>query len=137
MKTQEDVKAFLEDWQNAWSRQDIEAILAFFAEAFQFEDIPIGLHAANRAEMRQVLETTFQGVPNFKMDILAYQTGDGFVVTKWVQSGNMTVQGYGLDLNDHAYEVITTSIIELSAAGLITSVSDNWNAGVFHQPSNG
>lgn len=132
MKTREEVKAFLDAWQDAWSSQDIEGVLSLLAEEFRFEDIPIGLHAANKAEMREVLETTFEGVPNFKMDILDHKIGDGFVVTKWTQSGNMTVQGYGLDLNDHAYEVVTTSIIGLSAAGLITSVSDNWNAGVFY-----
>ncbi len=135
MKTQEDIKGFLDAWQDAWSTQDIDGVLSFFAETFRFEDIPIGLHAANKAEMREVLETTFEGVPNFKIDILEYKIGDGFVVTKWTQSGNMTVQGYGLDLNDHAYEVVTTSIIGLSVAGLITSVSDNWNAGVFYQQS--
>ena len=82
--------------------------------------------------MREVLETIFEGVPNFKMDILEHQIGDGFVVTTWTQSGNMTVKGYGLDLKDRAYEVVTTSIIGLSAEGLITSVSDNWNVGVFY-----
>ena len=135
MKTQDDIIAFLDSWKDAWSSQDIEGVLSFFAEEFRFEDIPIGLQAANKAEMREVLDTTFEGVPNFKMDILEYQIGEGFVVTKWTQSGNMTVQGYGLDLNDHPYEVITTSIIGLSGAGLITSVSDNWNAGVFNQQS--
>lgn len=133
MKNPHEIIGFLEAWQAAWSRQDIDSVLAFFDDTFQFEDIPIGLHATNKAEMRAVLETTFAGVPNFKMDIFEHQVGVGFIVTKWTQSGNMTVQGYGLDLKDHAYEVVTTSIIDLSEEGSITAVSDNWNTGVFYQ----
>ena len=133
MQTPGEINAFLEGWQNAWSRQDVDGVLSFFADDFQFEDIPIGLHATNRSEMRDVLALTFDGVPNFKMDVFEHQIGNGFVVTKWKQSGNMTVRGYGLDLKDHAYEVVTTSIIGLSNDGLLTSVSDNWNDGVFYQ----
>jgi len=133
VKSPDEIREFLSAWQAAWSRQDTEGVLAFFADEFTFEDIPIGLHATNKAEMRKVLETTFEGVPNFEMDILEHKVGEGFVVTKWTQMGNMTMQGYGLDLRDHAYEVVTTSVIGLSEGGLINTVSDNWNAGVFYQ----
>ena len=132
MTSSDQIQSFLTAWQGAWSRQDIDGVLGFFADTFVFEDIPIGLHATNKAEMREVLETTFQGVPNFRMEITHHQVGDGVVVTKWTQTGNMTVKGFGLDLTDHAYEVVTTSIIGLSPDGLITSVSDNWNTGVFY-----
>lgn len=128
-----DIEKCLDAWQAAWSRQDIDAILSQFTDALTFEDIPIGLYATNKVEMREILETTFAGVPNFKMAITEHHAGSGFVVTKWVQSGNMTVQGYGLDLNNFAYQVVTTSIIGLSPDGLISSVSDNWNTGVFTQ----
>lgn len=133
METPEEIKAFLDAWQTAWSRQDIYGVLTFFADTCQFEDIPIGLHAKNKAEMRAILETTFVGVPNFKMEILEHQVGANFVVAKWTQSGTLTVQGFGLDLKDHVYQVVTTSIIGLSDEGWITAVSDNWNTGVFHQ----
>lgn len=128
-----DIKAMLDAWQIAWSNQDIDGALALFAEDLVFEDIPIGLHATNKTEMREILEATFKGVPNFKMHIFEHRVGVGFVVTKWTQTGNMTVQSYGLDLNDFAYEVVTTSIIGISPDGLVTSVSDNWNTGVFYQ----
>lgn len=128
-----EIKAMLEAWQTAWSNQDIDGLLALFADDLVFEDIPIGLHAKNKTKMREILETTFQGVPNFKMEIFEHRVGDGFVVTKWIQTGSMTVQGHGLDLNDFAYEVVTTSIIGISPEGLVTSVSDNWNTGMLYQ----
>lgn len=133
MKNPDHIKAFLAGWQDAWSRQDVEAVLAHFADDFTFEDIPIGLYATDKKEMREVLETTFNSVPNFRMDVIEHKVGDGFVVTKWKQTGSMTVTGYGLDLKNHAYEVVTTSIIELADDGLIMGVSDNWNTGVFYQ----
>ncbi|MEM6889628.1 MAG: nuclear transport factor 2 family protein [Pseudomonadota bacterium] len=133
MSSPEKIQTFLSTWHDAWSRQDFEGVLALFANEFVFEDIPIGLHATNKTEMREVLETTFEGVPNFKMDVFDHQLGHGFVVTKWTQTGNVTVKCYGLDLKDHAYEVVTTYIIGLSPEGLVTSVSDNWNTGVFYQ----
>lgn len=82
MENPDEIKTFLVAWQDAWSRQDVKGVLAFFAEAFEFEDIPMGLRATNKVEMREVLETTFEGVPNFKMRIFRYQIGDGFVVIK-------------------------------------------------------
>lgn len=133
MNTPHQIQSFLTVWQDAWSGQDVDSILAHFADKFVFEDIPIGLHATNKFEMREVLETTFTGVPNFRMDVVEHRLGDGFVVTKWTQTGNMTVNGYGLDLRDFAYEVVTTSIIALSEDGLITALCDNWNTGVFYQ----
>lgn len=133
MKKYDSIKEMLDAFQKAWSTQNIEAIIAFFAEDLKFEDIPIGLHASNKEELRGVLEETFKGVPNFTMEIFEFYEGKDFVVTKWKQTGNMTVKGYGLDLNDFAYETITTSIIKLDENGLITSVSDNWNTSMFYQ----
>jgi steroid delta-isomerase-like uncharacterized protein len=133
MKDPDQIQNFLNAWQNAWSRQDVEAIIAFFSKEFEFEDIPIGLHATNASEMREVLNTTFESVPNFTMNIFEHHISKDIVTTKWYQSGNMTTQVNGLDLKDKPYEVVTTSIIGLSSDGQITSVSDNWNAAVFFQ----
>ncbi|MFY0679533.1 MAG: nuclear transport factor 2 family protein [Thalassovita sp.] len=123
--------AMLTDFQSAWSTQDTDGILAFFADEFLFEDVPLGLTASNKDEMRAILDYTFTSVPNFKMDIFDVYEGVGFVTTKWTQSGNATVAEMGL--KDHPYEVTTTSIITLSEDGLITSVSDNWNLAVVLQ----
>lgn len=127
------IRDFLNAFQEAWSRQDIEGISRFFAEDLKFEDIPIGLQAANKEELKAILQVTFTGVPDFKMEILEYFEGDDFVVTKWKQTGTMTVKGYGLDLKDFPYEAITTSIIQLNKEGLIVAVSDNWNTSMFYQ----
>tara|TARA_Y100000310_G_C20704311_1_gene833475 strand:+ start:4009 stop:4410 length:402 start_codon:yes stop_codon:yes gene_type:complete len=128
-----DVKEFINDFQQAWSTQSADQILTFFADELNFEDIPIGLHAKNKEELREILNITFEGVPNFTMEVFEHYVGDDFLITKWKQSGNMTVQGYGLDLKDHAYEVVTTSIIKFDNSGNIISVSDNWNTGIFYQ----
>ena len=128
-----DLRTRLNDYQAAWSSQDIDGILDFFADDFQFEDIPIGLAATNKEEMKEVLTVTFSGVPNFKMEIFDVVDCGKVAVTKWKQTGNMTVQGYGLDLNDFAYEVTTTSTIKFNDKGKIISLSDNWNTGVFYQ----
>jgi len=123
----------LNAFQQAWSSQDIESITAFFAEDLQFEDIPIGLHATNKDELREILDKTFCSVPDFKMEILEHYAGEGFVVTKWRQTGTMTANEYGLNLDQFPYATLTTSIIRLNAQGRITSVSDNWDTSPFYQ----
>jgi steroid delta-isomerase-like uncharacterized protein len=125
--------ALLNTFAAAWSRQDVDAILALFDEDLQFEDIPLGFEARSKDELRQVLETTFAGVPDFTMKILERHIGEGVVTTKWTQSGTMTAHAQGLDLDAHPYAVTTTSIIKLSPEGRITAVSDNWNTGVLFQ----
>ncbi|MEM6525082.1 MAG: nuclear transport factor 2 family protein [Bacteroidota bacterium] len=127
------IKEMLNAFQKAWSNQDIPRIISFFADELQFEDIPIGLYATNKVELEDILKETFKGVPDFKMEIYEFHEGNGFVVTKWKQSGTMTISGYGLELKDFAYETKTTSIIQFNEVGLITSVSDNWNTGIFYQ----
>ena len=124
---------FINDFQSAWSSHDINSILSFFSDSLSFEDIPIGLHANNKEELEQILKITFEGVPNFKMEVFDSLAGEDFLITKWKQSGNMTVSGYGLELDDFPYEVVTTSIIKFDAEGKIRSVSDNWNTGIFYQ----
>lgn len=133
MRTYTTVKEMLDAFQQAWSSQDIQGIIPFFADELHFEDIPIGLEASNKEELKGILEETFQGVPDFKMEILEVYEGNGFVVSKWRQTGTMTVQGHGLNLKDFAYEAITTSILKLNEEGLITSVSDNWDTSMFYQ----
>lgn len=97
------VEAMLAEFQQAWSSQDTDAVLDFFPDELDFEDLE---------------------------DHLA---DDGVVVTKWRQSGTMTAQGNGFDLRAFPYEVVTTSIIKLNDNVRITSVSDNWNAAVLYQ----
>ncbi len=121
---------FLPAFAQAWSTQDTDAILSFFADDFTFEDIPMGFRARNKAEMRTVLETTFASVPDFTMKIAEHYEGDGFLATKWTQSGTMTAHEQGLNLDAHSYEVMTTSIIILDDEGHIRSLSDNWNTAV-------
>ncbi|MEM9326854.1 MAG: nuclear transport factor 2 family protein [Bacteroidota bacterium] len=124
-------KAFLEAFQEAWSTQNTAAVLTFFADDLQFEDIPIGLRAKNKTELEGVLHTTFGGVPDFKMEIFDYHEGPGFLVTQWKQTGTMTVDGYGLSLKNFPYQTITTSIIQRDTNGLITSLTDNWDTSIF------
>ena len=124
------VAEFLPAFEKAWSTQDIDQILGFFADEFTFEDIPMGFRAKTKAEMRSVLETTFASVPDFTMKITHHYEGDGFVATKWKQSGTMTAHEQGLNLDAHPYEVPTTSVITFDQQGRIRSISDNWNTGV-------
>ncbi len=76
------VAEFLPAFEKAWSTQDIDQILGFFADEFTCEDIPMGFRAKTKAEMRSVLETTFASVPNFTMKITDHYEGDRFVATK-------------------------------------------------------
>ncbi|MEM8976771.1 MAG: nuclear transport factor 2 family protein [Pseudomonadota bacterium] len=126
-----EMQAVLNEFQEAWSTQDTDAVLAFFADDFTFEDVPLSLKATNKEELRGILDYTFASVPNFNMDIFDFYEGNGFVATKWVQSGNATVKD--LNLTNHPYEVTTTSIITFDDDGLITSVFDNWNVGILFQ----
>ena len=125
------IQTILKEFEEAWSTQNTEAVLAFFADDFTFEDVPLGLKATTKEELRGILDYTFSSVPNFTMDIFDFYEGSDFVATKWVQSGNATVKD--LQLANHPYEVTTTSIITFDDEGLITSVFDNWNVGILFQ----
>jgi len=127
------IKNKLKEYEVAWSSQDIQSIVSFFSDDLSFEDLPLELKASNKQELTELLKLTFEGIPNFTMEIFEVHESDNFLVTKWKQSGNITVNGYGLDLKNHPYQVVTTSIIEFNEKGEITSVSDNWDTGIFYQ----
>jgi len=124
----------LEEWQNAWSRQDIEGICAFFTEELQFEDVPLGLQAHTLEEFRNgILVPTFAMIPDFGMEILDAHEGAGFVVTKWKITGTATFKTERFDVKDFPFESIVTSIIQFDEEGKIRALSDNWDCSVFYR----
>jgi steroid delta-isomerase-like uncharacterized protein len=122
----------IEDYAQAWSRQDREYICNLFSDKLLFEDIPMGLHAKNKIELRDILSNTFLEVPDFTMEIKSILVGNSFAATEWLQSGTATGSIEGGEVKGLKYSVLTTSIIQFSE-GKICRVSDNWDSGVFYK----
>gem|GEM_PF-2874848 len=132
----EKYKEIISEYEEAWSNQDEEKLLSFFAEDVVFEDLAWQMKSSNKKEFQELLQYTLQMVPNFKMTIIKAYEGENFVVLKWKQSGNMTVSGYGLELDKFEYSSIVTSIIEFDDDNKIISLTDNWNSHVLYIKDN-
>jgi len=135
-KHMEKYKEIISEYEEAWSNQDEEKLLSFFAEDVVFEDLAWQMKSSNKKEFQELLQYTLQMVPNFKMTIIKAYEGENFVVLKWKQSGNMTVSGYGLELDKFEYSSIVTSIIEFDDDNKIISLTDNWNSHVLYIKDN-
>ena len=83
------IKNKLKEYESAWSTQDIDSIVSFFSDDLSFEDIPLELKASNKSELVELLKLTFEGIPNFAMEIFEVHESDNFLVTKWKQNGKI------------------------------------------------
>jgi len=114
------------EYVDAWNRHDVEGVLGYFSTSFTFEDLPMGMSARTKGELKKILEKTFQEVPDFSMIIERIHEGDSFVVTEWLQKGTASGEVEGRYIEHIPYQVKTTSVIEFSG-NKIVRLSDNWD----------
>ena len=119
---------FLKSFSKAWSTQNTDKILSFYAEAFYFEDIPFKLKANNKYELKEVLTNTFAMVPDFKMEVEYSEVQKNSIFMIWIQSGTATNSSLGIDGKN--YKVRTSTTLKLNDEGKIVKQYDNWDTSV-------
>jgi steroid delta-isomerase-like uncharacterized protein len=126
-----DLERMLDEWAMAWSsaeNSDPERVLALFADDCVFEDVPFGVVARGKEELRSFANRAFAAVPDFKYGLRARFAVSQWAVIEWKMSGTHKGDLPGMPPTGKRFSSVRgLTILEL-VAGKIRRESDYWDA---------
>ena len=81
-----DTKGLIEAYNDAWNRQDLDAICALHAPGMVFENHNAGERAEGEA-VRDHIASIFHSWPDLRFRGRSMYVGDDFVVQEWTATG--------------------------------------------------
>lgn len=111
-------KRWAETWQSAWGAQDLEAVVALYAEEAVFSSQPFRTPYRGRAGVREYVAQAFAE----EEDVRAW-FGEPVV------AGERAAVEWWASLQENGREVTFagTSVLRFDAAGLVAEQRDTWN----------
>jgi steroid delta-isomerase-like uncharacterized protein len=129
-----DLERMLDEWARAWSsaeNSDPERVLALFTDDCVFEDVPSGMVARGKEELRSFVKLAFAAIPDFKYELTRRFAASDWAAIEWVMSGTHKGDFPGMPATGKRFSSVRgSSIIELEA-GKIRRESDYWDAATF------
>lgn len=71
----------------AWNSHDPDKVAAFYDDSVVYEDVPYGMVARGRAEMRKLAADFFAAVPDLKLEAVHVAEDKNQGTAEWVFSG--------------------------------------------------
>lgn len=121
-----DLEQRLRQYYDAWSRQDIDAVMGFFTDASSFEDLGFAYKFEGLEQIRSFVELTYAGSPDFRIQPTKIIVGDGAAAAAWTMSGTHSGDYPGLPATGKRFRVRAASIINFDG-DRIKTVVDYWN----------
>ena len=88
-------KALIETYNEAWNRQDLDALCAFHADEIVFENHTAGERAEGADAVRAHIGGIFERWPTLRFSARALYPADDFAVCEWTL--NLTKDGRSLE----------------------------------------
>jgi taurine dehydrogenase small subunit len=82
----EAVRALIDDYNEAWNRQDLDALCAFHAEEIVFENHTAGERVEGAAAVRAHIGGIFERWPSLRFRGRRFYAGDDFAASEWTAS---------------------------------------------------
>jgi ketosteroid isomerase-like protein len=79
----EQARRLIEAYNEAWNRQDLEAVCSFHADEFVFENHTAGEVAEGAQAARDHIAGIFERWPTLRFSARALYPGDAFAVCEW------------------------------------------------------
>jgi steroid delta-isomerase-like uncharacterized protein len=77
------------DYNAAWNRHDVDAILALHTEDTVFENHTSGGKATGKVALREILTSVFATFPDLAFEARRTYVRDGVVTQEWTASGTL------------------------------------------------
>jgi steroid delta-isomerase-like uncharacterized protein len=116
----------MNQWAAHNSAHDCEALLGLFTDEFVYDDLPLGVVATTRAELKTLIDDTFNSIPDWKMTIVSAFADDERGAAEWVMTGAMTGEFPGLPSTGKSFSVRGASVARF-AGGRISHWTDYWS----------
>jgi steroid delta-isomerase-like uncharacterized protein len=98
----EAVRALIDDYNEAWNRQDLDALCAFHADDVVFENHTAGERAEGADAVRAHIGGIFERWPSLRFRGRRMYVAEDFVVSEWtataVRPDGVTIEWDGVDV---------------------------------------
>jgi hypothetical protein len=97
----EEVADLIGRYNDAWNRQDLDAIGAAHDEGIVFHNHTAGERAEGASAVREHIAEIFRNNPSLRFTTRSVRTGDDFAVCEWtatVERGGKTLEWDGVDV---------------------------------------
>jgi steroid delta-isomerase-like uncharacterized protein len=80
----------MRELERIWNSQDRTGISALFAAGAVFRDMAFGVEKHGRAEIRELMDGTWRGIPNLKTELTRLIPHGDWVASEWTLTGTHT-----------------------------------------------
>jgi steroid delta-isomerase-like uncharacterized protein len=95
------VEELIRSYDDAWNRQDVDAIDSMHTDDVVFENHTAGERAEGRAEVREHIAQIFRNNPTLRFTGRVLRIGEDFAVSEWtatVERDGRTLEWDGVDV---------------------------------------
>jgi uncharacterized protein (TIGR02246 family) len=96
-----DLRALIDDYNDAWNRQDLDAVASMHADGIVFQNWTAGDRVEGAAAVRAHIGHIFEQYPSLRFTGRSIRVGDDFVVSEWTArttDGGVTREWDGVDV---------------------------------------
>jgi steroid delta-isomerase-like uncharacterized protein len=120
----------LEEWATAWSRHDVEKLLALCTDDCVYEEVAIGAVYRGKAEVRSFAKAVFTAFDDVKIQLRSGFTAGHWAGAEWRMTGTHVRDLPGIPATGKSFAVRGSTICELKA-GKIRRNADYWDLATF------
>lgn len=131
MMTQENVR-LVEQVAALQTSHEIEKLLALFTDDVVYEDVPFGIVAKGRAEMKELFEATWESLHSFAMTLQSVVADADRGGMEWVLSGTHLGDFGEYPASGRSVSVRAAAIMRFSN-GRISHWNDYWSLSTFKE----
>jgi uncharacterized protein (TIGR02246 family) len=96
-----DLRALIDDYNDAWNRQDLDAVASMHADDIVFHNWTAGERVEGAANVRAHIGRIFENWPSLRFTGRSLRTGEDFVVSEWTATATKdgsTLEWDGVDV---------------------------------------
>jgi steroid delta-isomerase-like uncharacterized protein len=124
------VPDLLDALADAWSGGDVETFVALFTDDCFYEDVPLGLSASGKEELRAFVTPLMAASPDFRLRLTSKVVAGDRGGTEWEMTGTHEGDLPGLPRTGKRFQVRGASALEL-AGDRIRRCTDYWDLAIF------
>jgi steroid delta-isomerase-like uncharacterized protein len=130
---EEQSKQMLREYVASWNAHDVEKILSFFTDDGVYEHVPRGENYRSKDELKAWVKGTFDGIPDFKIDMTSLFGSGNMLACEWVMTGTNTGPlAPEAPATGKSFSVRGSSIVQMKE-GRIQRNSDYWDLATFYR----
>ena len=113
-----------------WNTHDVDKIVSFFTDDCIYENLSRGQTYRGKNQLREWVKTTFEAIPDFKLDITSLFAAGDLLACEWVMTGTLSGDSSGIPITGKSFSVRGATIAQLKD-GKIQRNADYWDLATF------